>query len=204
MFNEKFKDFWQNDLKEIQENKFRFAGLCICFLAAAGLLLTDDEGGEEIILNETPAPAEVETAETAENVDAGTKIIAVKSSSTSDADKNIKIVLGANSDDLFVRDPFKIPPKEKVKSAEIPTAIIAPPVAQLPTLPTEKFILRGTAIIGNNKTALIQKVIGNDKKSADENLILGIGDRLNGKKIIDIATDSVILEDGETLYLETQ
>lgn len=199
MFNEKLKNFWQNELKEIQENKFRFAGLCICFLAAAGLLLTDDEGGEEIILNETPAPVE-----TTENVDASTKIIAVKSSATSDADKNIKIVIGANSDDLFVGDPFKVPPKEKVKPAEIPTAIIAPPVAQLPTLPTEKFILRGTAIIGNNKTALIQKIIGGDKKTTDENLILGIGDRLNGKKIIDIATDSVILEDGETLYLETQ
>lgn len=201
MLGDELKNIWQNDLKEIQENKFRFAGLCICFVAASVLLLTDDGGGEEIVLNETPAPVAVETAK---KVDSGTKIIAVKSSATSNADKNIKVVLGANSNDLLVGDPFKIPPKEKVKPPEIPTAITAPPVAQVPTLPPEKFILRGTAIFGNNKTALIQKIIGGDKKTSEEDLILGIGDRLKGKKIIDIATDSLVLEDGEILYLETQ
>ena len=193
MFSEKFKDFLKEELKEIQENKLRVTGLCICFVLAVILFLTDDSGGEEIILTETPAPIE-----TAENVDAGKKIIAVQNSTVPNFNENIKIVLGANSDDLFIHDPFKIPPKEIVKPAEVPAVKIAPPVAQV----TEKFILRGTAIIGNSKTALIQKISANDK--SEENLILVIGDNINGKKIVEIATDCVILEGGEILFLDIQ
>ena len=189
------KDFWQKELQEIQENKIRFAGLCICFIVLAGLFLADDGGGDEIILNETPTPEVIETANTNKN------IVTVKNSAVPTADKNIKIVRGANSDGLFISDPFKIPEKEKIEPPpELPPVIIAPPVAQVP-ISKEKFVLRGTAIIGNNKTALIQK-ISEDKKSDAENLILGIGDNLNGKKILDIAADSVIFEDGETLHLE--
>lgn len=190
-----FEKFWQDNLKEIQENKIRFAGICICFLVAVILFLNDDNGGEEIILAETPQ------IETAEKIDAGAKIITVQNSTVPNFNENIKVVLGANSEDLFVGDPFKFPPKEKVEPPpELPPVIVAPPVAQI-QISTERFILRGTAIIGNNKTALIQKISANDK--TEENLIFGIGDIINGKKIVEIATDSVILEDGETLYLET-
>ena len=188
------KDFWQKEIKEIQENKFRFAGLCICFVVAAVLFLSEDDGGEEIILSENPAPVE-------ENLDADAKIITVQNSAAPVANKNIKVALGANSDELIIYDIFKVPPKEEVETVEeIPPVIVLPPVAQVDNL-KEKFVLRGTAIIGNNKTALIQK-ISEDKKSDAENLILGIGDNLNGKKILDIAADSVIFEDGETLHLE--
>ncbi len=190
-----FEKFWRDNLKEIQENKIRFAAVCICFVLAVILFLTDDSG-DEIILTENPAPVE-----TTENVDAGTKIITVQNSAVPNFNENIKIVLGANSDNLVVHDPFKVPPKEKIElPSELPPVIISPPVKQIPNLPTEKFFLRGIAIVGNNKSALIQKISDNDK--SEENLILGIGDTLNGKRIFDIATDSVIFEDGETLYLE--
>ena len=188
-----FERIWQENLREIRENKVRFAAICILFAVAVILFLADD-GGEDIILTENPVP--VENVETAGNVDATAKIVTVKNSPVSNANENIKIVLGANSDGLFVRDPFKVPPKEK----EITPPVIVQPVAQVQN-PKEKFILRGTAIIGANKTALIQKIDG-DKKSSEENFILGIGDNLNGKKIIDIAADSVFLDDGEILYLE--
>jgi hypothetical protein len=68
MLSDELKNFWQNDLKEIRENKIRFAGLCISFIIAAGLLLTDDSGGEEIILTETPPSEVVETADTNKNI----------------------------------------------------------------------------------------------------------------------------------------
>ena len=191
-----FEKFWRDNLKEIQENKIRFAAVLICFVFVVILFFSDDSG-EEIILAENPAPVEF-----SENIGAGTKIIAVKNSATSNLGENVKVVIGANSEDLFVHDPFKIPPKEKVKPVEIPTEITPPPVAQIPTLPNEKFILRGTAIIGKNKSALVQKISGNDKN--EENLILEIGDTINGKKIFDISTDSLILEDGETLYIDIQ
>ncbi len=193
MFDDELKNIWQKDLKEIRENKIRFAGLCICFIFAAGLFLTDDSGGEEIILTETPPPEVVETADTNKN------IVTIKRAENSNVNENIKIVVGANSDDLFVGDPFKVPPKEKIeKPPELPSVIISPPVAQVKT----KFILRGIAIVGANKSAIFQKIIDNDKKSGEENLILGIGDNINGKKIVDIATDSVILEDGEILNID--
>ena len=191
-----FKKFCWDSLKEIQENKIRFAAVFICFVFAIILFFSDD-GGEEIVLTENPAPVE-----TAENVDASAKIITVQNSAASTANKNIKVVLGANSDVLFVHNPFRVSPKEKIESPpEIPPVITPPPVTQIPTS-AEKFILRGVAIIENNKSVLVQKF--SDDKNSEENLILEIGDTLKGKKIFDISTDSLILEDGEILYLETQ
>ena len=193
-----FEKFWQENLKEIQENKIRFAAICICFAVAAVLFLSEDSGGEEIILADNPAP--VENIDTPKKPDANTKIVPVKNSSV--LNENVKILIGANSADLIVGDPFKIPPKEKViPPPELPPVIIQP-VAQVPTL-TEEFVLRGTVIIGDNKTALIQK-ISDGKKSKDGQLILRIGDNLNGKRIVDIGTDSVIFEDGENLYINIQ
>ena len=192
------KDFWQKELQEIQENKIRFAGLCICFIVLAGLFLADDGGGDEITLNETPTPEVIETADTNKN------IVTVKNSAVPTADKNIKIVRGANSDGLFISDPFKIPEKEKIEPPpELPPVIIAPPVAQVP-ISKEKFVLRGTAIIGANKSALVQKIFVDKKNSDAENLILNIGDSLNGKRVIDIGVDCLILDDGETLYIDIQ
>ena len=81
--------------------------------------------------------------------------------------------------------------------------IIAPPVAQVDN-PKEKFVLRGTAIIGANKSALVQKIFVDKKNSDAENLILNIGDSLNGKRVIDIGVDCLILDDGETLYIDIQ
>ena len=192
------KDFWQKELQEIQENKIRFAGLCICFIVLAGLFLADDGGGDEITLNETPTPEVIETANTNKN------IVTVKNSAVPTANEKIKIVRGANSDGLFISDPFKIPEKEKIEPPpELPPVIIAPPVAQVP-ISNEKFILRGTAIIGANKSALVQKIFVDKKNSDAENLILNIGDSLNGKRVIDIGVDCLILDDGETLYIDIQ
>ena len=48
------------------------------------------------------------------------------------------------------------------------------------------------------------EIFYSDKNSDAENLILEIGDNFNGKKIVEIATDSVILENGEVLFLDIQ
>lgn len=194
----KLQNFWQNDLKEIKESPVRFGGLLICFIAAVILFFTDDGGGEEINLSENPAPVE-----TVENISGDKKIVPVKIAATSDADKNITVVLGANSDSLYIHDPFKVPVEEKIEEpspVEIPTVqpvIFAPPVAQDSIKPVVKIFLRGTAVIGDKKSALIQII--SDKDSAAENLILEIGDNLDGKKIIDISQDFVTFDNGEIL-----
>ncbi len=211
MFNDelksKLKDFWQSNLKEIQENKIRFAAVFICFVVAVIFYFADENStGEEINLTETPAP--VENPVLVEQVDTNKKIITVKNAATSNAAENITAVLGANSDDLYVADPFKVPSKPKIETPpplpEIPAApeIIQQPVAQVPPAPTEKFILRGTAITGDKKSALIQKIIP-DEKTAEENLILELGDTLNGKKIIDIDNDSLTLDDNSKIFIDT-
>ena len=204
--SDKLKNFWQKDLNELKENPLRFGGLLICFIAAVILFFSDDGGGEHINIAENPAP--VENVETPATVANDTKVIAVKNVKNSSADKNITVVLGANSEILYVHDPFQVPQKEKIETpppAEIPTVdpVIIPPVAQeVPKLST-KFILRGTAIVGYKKSALIQ-IISNDKKSDAENLILEIGDTLGGKKIIDISQDSLTFDDGEILFIDIQ
>lgn len=212
MFDDEFKsnlkDFWQSQLDEIKENKIRFAAVFTCFVIAVILFFTDENStGEEINLSENSAP--IETLAPAENLPADKKIITVKNASNSNADKNITAVIGANSDTLYVGDPFKVPLKPKVEPpppeipVEIPAVITPPPVAQVPAIPAEKFILRGTAIIGDKKSALIQKIINNEKNSDDENLILEIGDTLNGKKIIDINQDSLTFDDGSKIFIDT-
>lgn len=204
--SDKFKNFWQKDLNELKENPLRFGGLLICFIALVILFFSDDGGGEQINTSKNPAP--VETVEKPATVANDTKIITVKNAKNSNADKNITVVLGANSENAVVHDPFKIPQKEKFDTpppAEIPTVqpAIIPPVAQEPPKLSEKFILRGTAIVGYNKSALIQ-IISNDKNSAAENLILEIGDTLGGKKIIDISQDFLTFDDGEILFIDIQ
>ena len=204
--SDKLKNFWQKDLNELKENPLRFGGLLICFIAAVMLFFSDDGGGEQINISENPAPAE--TVEKPATVANNTKIITVKNAKNSSADKNITVVLGANSEEIIVHDPFKIPQKEKIDTpppVEIPTVqpAIIPPVAQEPPKPSEKFILRGTAIVGDNKSALIQ-IISNDKNSSAENLILEIGDTLGGKTIIDISQDFLTFDDGEILFIDIQ
>lgn len=203
MFDEEIKSkietFLQAQIAEIKKNPVRFAAVCTLFIVVVIFCFMDENSaGEEIDLAET----EIETP--AETVDADQKIITVKTAAISNADKNIIPVLGANSEDLYVRDPFKIPAKPKVQPPpELPAVIIPPPVAQVPPAPTEKFVLRGTAIIGDKKSALIQKSSKNEKDSAEGNLIFEVGDTLNGKIIIDINQNSLTFDDGSKLFIET-
>ncbi len=189
MIPDVLKIFLKSELKEIRENKLRFAALIILLLAVVILSFNNTDSGEEIILT-APPPAETSNAEQ--------KIIPV-------ANTNITAVIGANSGDLYVYNPFKVKPEIVLEPVEIPS--FEPEIIKMPTIPNlppvaqelpksmEKFILRGTAIIGKNKSALIQK------NSSDENLILNIGDTLQGKIIIDIAQDSLTFDDGTKLFL---
>ena len=200
---DELKKFWQANLAEIQENKIRFAAILICLVLAVIASFSEDSGGEKVTVAENPAPVE-----NVKPVDADKKVVPVKFNSN--ADKNITEVLGADSNELYVFDPFKVPPKEKIEVETPPLpaqpVIITPPpvVAQEPPKPAIKFLLRGTAIIGDKKSAILQKIVDEEKISDAENLIVEIGEILNGKKILDIAPDSLTFDDGETLYLDIQ
>ena len=199
---DELKKFWQANLAEIQENKIRFAAILICLVLAVIASFSEDSGGEKVTVAENPAPVE-----NVKPVDADKKVVPVKFNSN--ADKNITEVLGADSNELYVFDPFKVPPKEKIEVETPPLpaqpVIITPPpvVAQEPPKPAIKFLLRGTAIIGDKKSAILQKIVDEEKISDAENLIVEIGEILNGKKILEIAeearklkVDMLVLDDG--------
>lgn len=196
------KNFWQDNLEEIRANKIRFGVIIALFIFAVIVALADNSSGEEISLNE-PAPT-IPAEKPAEN------IIPVQNNFP--ASDNLTAVVGANSSELIVHNPFQkptpkfIPASEKIpepepEPIELPQIFIPPPVptvAQEPEKTAEKFILRGTAITGNQKSAIINKISSGDTR---ENFIVNIGDTLGGRRVVEIFADSVILEDGTKISI---
>lgn len=201
------KKILQSQLDEIRENRLRF-GLLVAALVATIIFAVFDslDSGEEIEL-EPKQVAQVEKNSVAENIS-----VPQKNSSVSD---NVTVVIGADSHEIYVADPFKNPTPPKIEkptaTSEIPAQIekisepppavekISEPPAEVPApkLPEEKFILRGIAL-GEVKTALIEKVVS----GKIETLFLRVGDSVGEKKILDITDDFVVLEDDERLELQ--
>ena len=183
-----FEKFFKAEIEEIRQNKVRIAGLALCLIFAIGFALWNYfDTGEEIILTEKPVAEE--------------KDLSVKKVSA----ENVTPVIGANSDILFVKNPFRFEEEtveeEKVEQPKIEEKI-SQPVEEIKISPQveEKFVLVGTAITAEEKTALVQRI----KNSASENLFLTVGDMIGRKKIIDITEDFILLDDGEKLYLNLQ
>lgn len=186
------KKFLQGELNELKENKIRATALGVCFIVVLFFWISDDgSDNEEIILNEKPPPI--------------TKDLPVKVLPIEKSLDGVTIVLGANADELFIGDPFA--GEEKTKPATPPPKVViepAPPVViqpppqpeQLVEQPKEKIILTGTAISGDNKTAMFLR--------GNETLFLTIGEEVGGKKISDISPDFVTFEDGERVYLQKE
>ena len=184
-----FEKFFKQEIEEIRQNKVRVIGLVLCFVFAIVFLIWNYfDTGEEIILTEKPSDEE--------------KNISVQKV----PEQNITAVIGANSDVLFVKNPFHskkeiLEEEKEVEKSEL-TEKISEPVEdiKISTPVDEKFVLSGTAITSEEKTALVQHT----KNSVSENLFLSVGDTVGNKKIIDIEEDFILLEDGEKLYLNLQ
>lgn len=197
-------DFFKSQLEEIRENKLRFSLLVICCIVTIIYAFTDSfDSGEEINLDVPQKIAQVESP--VKNISSTSETVTV----TSD---KVKTVIGANADEFFIYNPFKnlapVKVEENVKVDEVdskvekdsPPAeplIIPPPAVEVPKPPENKFFLRGTAL-ADNKTAMIEK-ISNGKA---EIFFLQIGEKFNGKAIVDIAQDFITLDDGSSLYIE--
>ena len=227
------REFWQNELEEIRKNKFRVAALVLFSLAAIFFVLTDGEE-EKIDLNETSQVEQIEEQEkvsSKEKKSSDKKVIVVKKdkSESKSGEKNISVVIGANADDLYIRDPFaseesfdvalkeevetipatppQIPPIPSNSPQNLPKVSVPsdlPPIpSQIPILPeisppqpSEKFILTGTAI-GANKNAIVKKVSTSQGKDYEENIIVGVGDYVQGRQIVDITGNALIFSDNQ-------
>ena len=179
------KSFIQAQLDEIRENKLRFGLIVTCLVVAIIFSVADFESGEEINLNATE--------KTIENLP--------KTENISVMPENVKEVIGANSDAVFIQNPFEIP--AQIDEVEEPPKVeekilIPPPVIEIPKLPEVKFVLKGVAGIGDDKTALVIKI----SESKSEPQFLKVGEKIGNKIIIEIADDFLTLEDGEKIFME--
>ena len=185
------KDFFKSQLEEIRENKLRFGLLLICCIVTIIYAFADSfDSGEKINLDTPQKVAQVESP--VKNISSTSEKVTI----TSD---KFKAVIGANADEVFIHDPFKNPTPAKVEEISPPVEplIIPPPAVEVPKPPEDKFILRGTAL-ADNKTAMVEK-ISNGKT---EMLFLQIGEKINGKVIVNITQDFITLDDGNNLYIE--
>ena len=207
ILNELIKNFLEREFAEIEKNKFRIAG--IIFLVAFGIVFIAKDyfgNGEENISTEN---ARIED----KNISAE-KIPDQKNNEIQKvSDQNITKIIGANADLIYLNNPFKMPEvadieeveEEKISETEEKTAPVVivqkpePKKNSSPPTEEEKFILAGTAISENKKTALFEHYSG---KKFEGTLFLKVGDNLNGKFITEIGEDIVILSNGEKLYAD--
>ena len=191
---DKLAEWFRRDLDELKQNKVRVIALGVCFVMLVAFWLSNDgSDGEEIALDAPPATKDLPVQ----------KLPAKVPAQVPEAPEGVKIVLGANSDELFVGDPFASPPKPKpAPKVEPPPKIELPPIPPSqpiqtqPTAPKEKIVLTGTAISATNKTAMFLR----DKKTE----FLTVGDEIGGRIISDIAPDFVTFKDGTRLYLQKE
>ena len=193
---ELFEKFLRRELAELRQNKTRTIALAVTFVAVTILYLSlNDDGGEEINLNDAPPV---------------TKDLPVQklhdkkiSAQVPESPDGVKIVLGATTDELFIGDPFqgkeKPPPPKKVELPPIPPpSPIQPspqPIQQPPTKvePKEKIFLTGTAVSGDNKTAMFLR--------GGKNFFRSVGEEVDGRIISDITPDFVTFTDGMRVFI---
>ena len=189
---DELKKFLRHDLDELKANKIRVAALAVCFGVLLIFWVVDDgSGGEEILIDAPPVTADLPA-----------KVLPV--SKTPDG---VTKVLGANADALFIGDPFAVeekpeppptpqPPQPLPQIPEpVAPVVIQPPEVE-PPKPKEPITLTGTAISGDNKTAMILR--------GKETLFLTIGEELDGRRIIEITPEAVTFDDGERVCLQKE
>lgn len=188
---EEVKEILRRELDELKQNKIRVGILAGCVLILLIVSIVDDgSDGEEIILDEPPPL---------------TKDLPIKTIPVAKSPDGVKIVLGANADRLFIGDPFAV--EEKVAPEPPPTPEPTPPLPKIPPPsiiieppkpepPKEQITLTGTAISGDNKTAMFLR--------GGETVFLTVGEEIGGRKISDITSDFVTFDDGERIYFQKE
>ena len=249
MFNDsddlrqKLRDFLQNEFEEIMQNKVRFFALIFSFLFAISMIFVEDDGekidvGNPEKIEESPEISPKNLPD--ENKKPNKKVISVKKVEDTNNGEKIVAVIGANSEELYIGDPFQsiedkpanvkqenskienipqqvpiIPPqapKISVQNSELPPipdmSVDLPPIPSATPVklaenitPAAEFILTGTAINSDKKAAVVKKFsTTSEKKEREENMILVVGDFIDGRRIVDITEGSVILDNGDSIH----
>lgn len=240
---QKLRDFWQNELEEIRQNKIRVFALIFSAFIAVALMFSEDSGEKIDVVNSEKVEESAEITPK-KNIDEdkrqNKKVISVKKAENKNDGEKIVAVIGANSEELYVGDPFQseeekpasvkqevsknenipqqvpiIPPqapKIPVQSSELPP--IPDMSAELPPIPSAtpvklaeninpaaEFVLTGTAINSDKKAAVVKKIsTSQGKNEREENMLLVVGDVLDGRQVVDITEDSIVFDDGNNIH----
>ena len=232
-----FRDFLKDEIDELKQHKYRFFALVVSLLVSLSLIFTEDSGETIEVSNSTKIEESSDTTDKngieTDKKTANKKVISVKKDKNNSNGEKVVAVLGANSDELYIGDPFQSdeekPAKIQQKTPEnvvIPqqVPIIPPQLSPIPDqtldlppipsvtpiitevatepvkIPEKEFILTGTAINFNQKSAIVQKIsTAQGKNVREENLIVSVGDSLEGHKIVDITPSAVIFDDGRKI-----
>ena len=212
MIKQKIKDFYYRELNEIREHKTRLGAIMTSLVASLMIFTFTSNEEDAKITSDTETPkAVVKTDNKAKNNETNSKLTRIAG-------------LEKASEGVELINPFKVDVKEsqvaESKSENKPVMnapAFNPPKPTAPIKadePFEKIILtlKGTAISGDKKMAIIQRSTvdknnsKNSKTSKDnskqESFILSLGDEVDGRKIIDIDKFSVTFDDGYRLYIQ--
>ena len=201
--SDRLKEFYYREINEIKQNKLRFGAIIATFVASVAMFFITD--------------TETEVTAAADNV--SPKIVAASNDDLPDdkhksASKVTSITgLERASDSVELINPFKSdlpkPPVEK-KSTE-PAAIPLPPSIPAPTKTVDAdsqvvLILKGTAISGDKKMAIIQRSTNTKDKSKEqihsESVMLNLGDTFDGRQVVSIGRNFIAFDDGQYLYVQ--
>ena len=212
MPDDKLRSFYEQELNEIKQHKLRFGLIAASLAASIVLFFFFEEDNESATVSNDAAPKVVSvTKDTA----------SINSKEVHKTTSKVTEVIGLKraSADAELINPFKV----DIIDSKPPT--IQPPavVPTVPTLPLQQtktpepdrqivLILKGTAISGNRKMAIIQRsVVGKnsskdseDSKNKDksESMMLSLGDIIDGRRIVDISRDFITFDDGHDLYIQ--
>ena len=210
MSNDRLKDFYYREINEIKQNKLRFGAIVAALAASVALFfITDTE-------TEVTAAADSESSKViaAVNDDPLDDKPSNKDKSEKPASKVTSITgLERASEVEGLINPFKsdlaTPPVEK-KFTE-PPAIPLPPSIPTPAKTVDAdsqvvLILKGTAISGDKKMAIIQRSTTTKDKTKDqfhsESVMLNLGDTFEGRRIVSIGRNFIAFDDGQYLYVQ--
>ena len=213
MADDRLKAFYVSEVNEIMQNKLRFGAIVVSLVAAVVIYIFNDTEAEVTAAVDNESPKIIAASNDKSNSD---------KTSDKSSDKPVSKVtsitgLERASEGVELINPFKsdlVKPPIETKSPK-------PELIPLPQMPKIKEIensdkvvltLKGTAISGNKKMAIIQRsVVGKDNsakstnykdKSKNESLLLNIGDEIDGRSIVVIDKDFVIFDDGYNLHIQ--
>ena len=204
------RKFYDREISEIKAHKVRLIFMfAIVVISIIVLIFSDKE-------DDTNAISKNESVK----INAALNNSVKNSSETAD-NSNLTEILGLQKalKDEDIINPFKVDNNENSTAFEdkppMPTPAVEfkPPTITAPNknispLPkSETIMLKGTAISGNKKMAIVQigKVSKNDSnndKNKIESRLLSIGDEIEGKRVIDIGKNFIAFDDGKSLSLQ--